>query len=139
MDLKRLFNARDTLFLLPEKTFIPMPFNIDLPNAVVFVANRMMTRDASHYSLLSPLGEINYDINIVTADSSVLMYVINIKAPYYSVYSNGLIIRNRKKWGETDQEGIEPRYSFDEDFDVITNKNQTAAIFCRNQTAEPKT
>lgn len=139
MDLKRLFNGRDTLFLLPEKTFVIAPFNIDVPNAIVFIANRNTTRDASHYSLLSPLGEVNYDINIVTADSSVLMYIINVKAPYYSVYSNGLIIRNRKKWTETDLEDIEQRYSFDGDFDVITNKNQTAAVFCRNRTSEQKT
>jgi hypothetical protein len=139
MDLKRLFTGRDRLYLLPEKTFVLMPFDIGVSNAVVFVANRQMTRDATHYSLLSPLGEQNYDINIVTADSAVLMYIISIKAPYHSVYSNGLIIRNRKKWSDSDIQGVEPRYSFADAFEVITNKNQTAAVFCRNRTSEQKT
>lgn len=138
MDLKRLFTGRDRLFLLPEKTFVSMPFNIGIPNAVVFVSNRDTTRDAEHYAL-NQLEEQNYDINIVTSDSSILMYVINIKAPYHNLLSNGLIIRNRLKWGESDIEGVEPRYRFDDDFEVITNKNQTAAIFCRNQTSEQKT
>lgn len=138
MQLDKLYTNRDHLLKYSEQAFVELDLNIGLRNPVLFISNKVMTQEAGYFSL-DPIEEQNYDINIVTSDSCVLLYIINVKAPLFKVFSNGIIIRNRMKWDNArDMEGITARYTFD-DFIVVANKNQTSAVFCKNVTSDQKT
>lgn len=138
MQLNKLYMGRDIFATYPEQTFVELKTNIGLQKPILFISNKKMVMESGYYSL-DPIEEQNYDINIVTSDNCVLMYLINIKAPIWQIHKNGLIIRNRVKWDNTrDMEGITARYTL-EDFVVVSNKNNTCAIFAKNVTSDQKT
>lgn len=136
--LSKLYTNKDILDKYPEQTFVELKVDIGLQKPILFISNKFRLKEASYYSQ-DPIEEQNYDINIISSGSSVLMYLINIKAPMFKVYHNGLLIRNRLRWdNERDMDGVSTRYTF-EDFLVISNKNQTSSIFCKSVVSEQKT
>lgn len=138
MDLQRLFADREALARAPEKQFVEYANPLGLSHAVLFVSDAVATRDAQYFNLAA-IEDTGYTIYTVSEESTILLYVIDVKTPYWSVAKNGLVIKMRKRWDEArDRLGVSSRYQFP-DFVVISNLNQTAAVFCRNITADPKT
>jgi len=138
MELNKLFFEKERILTYPEKTFTPLLMKIGLEHPILFLSSKSKV-DSSSYFNLDTIEERNYTINVVSSNGFVILYVVNIKAPYFNVLNNGLLIRNRKKWDEkTDTEGVATRYTF-EDFTVVSNKNQSSEIFCRSIASEQKT
>lgn len=138
MELNKLFLEKEAILKYPEKTFTKFSVKIGLENPILFMPNRFRVNEAAYFNL-DTIEERNYTINVVSSNGFVILYIINIKAPYFSILNNGLIIRNRKKWDDkADMEGVSTRYTF-EDFVVVANKNQSSEIFCRSIASEQKT
>ena len=141
MDLKALFDAKDKLKAYRPQTFQvlqPNQLDIGMARPVIFVADQSNVLAADYFSLNS-ITDIAYDIHMVTYESFVLMYLIDVKTKYYNVMKNGMVIRTRKHWDPaTDQVGIDTSYTFD-DFKVIANRNKSSSVFCKNISAIPTT
>jgi len=138
MELNKLFLEKPNIIKHPEKTFVPLSINIGIEHPILFIPDRSRVNNATYFNL-DTVEERNYTINVVSSNGFVILYVINIKAPYFSILNNGLLIRNRKKWDDkADTEGVATRYTF-EDFVVVSNKNQSSEIFCRSIASEQKT
>lgn len=138
MKLEKIYNEKQILLNYPEHCFGKLNINIGVQNPILFLANKNQL-EISNYFNLDIIEERNYDINVISFNSFVIMYVINIKAPYYNTVNNGIIIRNRIKWDEQqDTVDISVRYTF-EDFHVVANKTQSCEIFCKNVTVDQKT
>lgn len=138
MELNKLFLEKDRLLEYPEKTFTELKLKLGLATPVLFLSSLEKTRESSYINL-DTIEERNYTIHVISSNGFVILYVINVKAPYYTIANNGLIVRNRKKWDDkADAEGVATRYTF-EDFTVVSNKNQSSEIFCRSVASEQKT
>ena len=99
MKLEKIYNEKQVLLNYPEHCFSKLNINIGVQHPILFLANKNQL-EISNYFNLDIIEERNYDINVISFNSFVIMYVINIKAPYYNTVNNGIIIRNRIKWDE---------------------------------------
>lgn len=107
-----------------------------LTKPVFYIADRKAVVNASHFSMVN-IPDTDYDIYVLSCDSAMLLYFIDIKGPLFKVVPNGIIVRRRPPQ-ETDKVGVAVRYTL-EHFLVISNKLSTCSIFTRNITSDPTT
>ncbi len=137
IDVKEIFGSKHVIEGYREKFFHnELKFKTGLQRPVLFLADLNALKQASYFSV-HKIEDIDYDIYVFSYSSTVLFYFINIKAPFYSVMMNGIIIRRRPP-NETDKLGVKVKYAI-EHFQVISNQLATCTIFARDISTDPTT
>ena len=137
--IEEIFKNKALLSRFRENFFLEQSigFNTGLTRPIIYIVDRKGIENASYFNLHS-IEDTDYDIHVISHESTVLLYLINLKVTSYLVLSNGVILRRRPPH-ESDRDKVIVKYSFDEHFQVLTNNLQTCSIFARNISADPTT
>jgi hypothetical protein len=139
INIEGIFNSKGLLSRYRENFFYDsgdISFNTGLIKPVLFIADKEAAINAPYYGM-HQIEDIDYDIYVISCNTTVLLYLINIKVPLYKLLPNGIIIRRRPP-KETDKIGVKVKYSL-EHFQVISNQLATCSIFATDITADPTT